>query len=373
MKVMILMPLAEQRGGSEMTFWDLLQQGRNSDIEWLVIFGQDGSLVKQVRSLGIDARVIPGGRVRQLHRLVATAINIAFIAKREKVDAIVSWMWLSHLTGGLAGLLASKQTLWYQQEIPDPKNLLKRLVNVMPACGVVTITKAIQTAQSAINPQRPVHLVYPGVALDRFNTSILPSPMAAREKLGLPLHVPLIGIVGRLQRWKGMHVLVQAMPKILQKYPDAHCVLIGGKHDLEPDYEEFLLSEITALGLQEKIIMTGLQRNIPEWVQAMDIFVHASDQEPFGIVIIEAMALGKPVIAGNAGGPTEIITDGVNGLLTPYGNSEALAIAILHYLNEPDFAQKVGLAAQKRALDFSTQQYAQNFINVIRSVSATVS
>ncbi|BAY17996.1 group 1 glycosyl transferase [Anabaenopsis circularis NIES-21] len=373
MKVIILMPLAEQRGGSEMTFWDLLQQGRNRGIEWLVIFGEDGSLVKQVRSLGIDARVVPGGRVRQLHHLVATAIKIAVIAKRERVDVIISWMWLSHLTGGLAGLLAGKPTLWYQQETPDGKNFLKRLVNLMPARGVITITKAIQAAQSTITPRLPVHLVYPGVALDRFDTSILPTPAQVREKLGLPSQGALIGIVGRLQRWKGMHVLVQAMPKVLQKYPDAHCVLIGGKHDLEPDYEEFLKSEIANLGLQEKIIMPGLQRNIPEWVQAMDVFVHASDKEPFGIVIIEAMALGKPVIAGDAGGPTEIITDGINGLLTPYGDSEALAIAILRYLDEQDFAQNVALAARQRALDFSTQNYAQNFINTLRSLMPSVS
>ena len=57
----------------------------------------------------------------------------------------------------------------------------------------------------------------------------------------------------------------------------------------------------------------------------MDVIVHASDHEPFGIVVIEAMALGKPVVAGDAAGPTEIITDGVNGLLTPYGDAAALA------------------------------------------------
>ncbi len=98
-----------------------------------------------------------------------------------------------------------------------------------------------------------------------------------------------------------MHVLVAAMPQVLQKYPDAHCVIVGGKHDLEAEYEEFVKQQILDLGLSDGLIMAGLQRNVPEWVQAMDIFVHASDQEPFGIVIIEAMALGKPVIAGDAG------------------------------------------------------------------------
>jgi glycosyltransferase involved in cell wall biosynthesis len=118
--------------------------------------------------------------------------------------------------------------------------------------------------------------------------------------------------------------------------------------------------------------MAGLQRNVPEWVQAMDVFVHASDQEPFGIVIIEAMALGKPVIAGNAGGPTEIITDGVNGLLTAYDDAEALTEAILRYLDDQEFAQSAGIAARQRALQFSTQRYAQNFINTIGSIMPNI-
>ena len=149
-------------------------------------------------------------------------------------------------------------------------------------------------------------------------------------------------------------------------------MLFRSKHDLEADYEEFLNQQITDLELGDRIIMAGLQRNVPEWVQAMDIFVHASDQEPFGIVIIEAMALGKPVIAGNAGGPTEIITDGVNGLLTAYDDVEALTKAILRYLDHQEFAQSAGIAARQRALQFSTQRYAQNFINTISSIMPNV-
>jgi len=373
MKVIIVMPLAEQRGGGEMMLWDLVQQGRNAGVEWLVIFLEDGPMVEQVKSLGIDARVVESGRLRQIHRFIGAVFQIAAIARREGADIIVNWMWITHISGGLAAMLAGLPAVWYQLEVPSDKTWLVRIATLIPARAIITLSQDGKQAQAEIWPHRPTPLVYPGVALDRFEPNTLPSPEEARRKLGLPLHVPLIGIVGRLQRWKGMHVLVQAMPKILQKYPDAHCVVVGGKHDFEPDYEDFLKVEIAALGLKEQVIMAGLQRNIPEWVQAMDVFVHASDKEPFGIVIIEAMALGKPVIAGNAGGPTEIITDGMNGLLTPYGNAEKLAIAILRYLDEQEFAQSAGVAARQRALDFSTQNYAQNFINAIRSAMPSIS
>ncbi|MGI8504913.1 MAG: glycosyltransferase, partial [Hassallia sp.] len=120
--------------------------------------------------------------------------------------------------------------------------------------------------------------------------------------------------------------------------------------------------------------LAALLAGIPAlWMQAMDVFVHASDNEPFGLVVIEAIALGKPVIAGNAGRPTEIITHGVNGLLTPYGDFDALAIAILRYLDDQEFARNAAVAARQRALDFSTQRYAQNFINAVRCAVSNVS
>jgi glycosyltransferase involved in cell wall biosynthesis len=122
-----------------------------------------------------------------------------------------------------------------------------------------------------------------------------------------------------------MHVLVDAAPALLAAHPDAHVVIVGGRHEMEARYEADLFAQIDRLGLKERVIMAGFQTNVPEWMQAMDIIVHASDNEPFGIVVIEAMALGKPVVAGNAAGPTEIITEGVDGILTPYGDAQRLA------------------------------------------------
>lgn len=372
MKVIAIMPLAEQRGGGEMMFLDLMQQGRQAGIEWLAIFLEEGPMVEQVRALGIDTRVIVSGRLRQVPCFISAVFQIAMVARRERADAIANWMWITHLYGGLAAIASGLPAVWYQLEVPNANSWLVRLATLLPARAIITLSKDGQQEQAKIWPYRPTPLVYPGVALDRFEPAILPSPIEARIKLGLPVQGPLIGIVGRLQRWKGMHTLIEAMPQVLQRYPDAHCVVVGGKHDLEAEYEDFLKTQIADLGLSDRVSMVGLQRNVPEWMQAMDIVVHASDNEPFGIVIIEAMALGKPVIAGNAGGPTEIITDGVNGLLTPYNDADALAIAVLRYLENPEFAHNMGIAARQRALDFSTQRYAQNFVNVVRAAVSYV-
>ncbi len=369
LRIAIIMPLAEQRGGGELMLLDLMQHGRDAGVTWLVIFMEDGPMRTQIEGYGVETRLVPSGRLREPHKFVGAIREIAQIARSWQASALLGWMGKSNLYGGPASALAGIPCFWYQLSVPVDKNWIDRIANALPTRAVLTLSKAAQVAQSEFWPRRPVSLVYPGVGLDRFDPSRLPAPVEVRERLALPEPYrvgPLIGIVGRLQRWKGMHVLIDAMPSILAQQPDAHALIVGGKHDMEPDYEPFLQERIRTLGLEERVLMTGLQRNVPEWMQAMDVVIHASDNEPFGIVVIEAMALGKPVVAGAEGGPQEIITEGKDGLLAPYGDAAQLSAAILRYLNTPDFADQTGAAARLKALTFSTENYAHNCIQALR-------
>ena len=98
-----------------------------------------------------------------------------------------------------------------------------------------------------------------------------------------------------------MHVFIDAMAQVHQVRPEARAVIVGGPHETEPRYADELRARVLALGLDGVLSFAGFRSNAAEWMQAMDVFVHASDREPFGIVVIEAMALGKPVIAGDCG------------------------------------------------------------------------
>ena len=372
LKVAIIMPLAEQKGGGEKRLWDLMLEGRNYGIEWLLIFQEDGPLATQIHQLGVDVRVVPCGRLSRPHHFISALVKILALVRNERPDIILSWMWKAHFYGSPVALINGIPCLWSQLEVPDDL-LLKRIAALLPASGVFINSKSGRATLEKLCPRQPIKLVYPGVSLNQFNCSTLPPPSEARRKLGLPLEDPIIGIVGRLQRWKGMHVLVEAISQVRERYPDIHCLIVGGKHNLEPNYASYLEEKITLLELENQVILADHQENIPEWMQAMDIFVHASDNEPFGIVIVEAMALGKPVVATDTGGPTDIISDRVNGLLTPYGNSEKLVNAILRYLDEPEFANSISLAAKKRAENFSTQHYVDNFIGGIFDFISKVS
>jgi glycosyltransferase involved in cell wall biosynthesis len=126
---------------------------------------------------------------------------------------------------------------------------------------------------------------------------------------------------------------------------------------------------VRSAGLAPAVTFAGFQEDVPRWMQAMDIIVHAADREPFGIVVVEAMALGKPVVAGAAGGPAEVITPGVDGQLAPYADAAAIARCIGRFIDDTDFAARCGAAARRRAQDFSAQRFAAEVSHAVRGLA----
>ena len=368
--VLIVMPLAEQRGGGELMLRQLVENGRGRGVEWVVVFLHDGPMVGEFRRFGLKVVAIEAGRMRDPHRAIAAIAQIARVARRERATLVLGWMEKGQVYGGPAAVLARRPAVWFQLGTPRQRSWLASLATALPTRGVITVSRTGALAQAAMRPSRPQRMVYPGAELDRFDGALLPLPAELRARLGLPADGPLVGIVGRLQRWKGIHVLVDAMALLRHSHPDAHCVVVGGAHDLEPRYGGEVQRQVARLGLERHVTLAGFQTNVHDWMQAMDVVVHASDREPFGIVVIEAMALGKPVVAGSAGGPREIVTDGVDGLLADYGDAPALAAALRRYLDDPQFASAVGAAARRRAADFSAPRYAQNVITALRELCA---
>jgi glycosyltransferase involved in cell wall biosynthesis len=367
-KAIIVMPLAEMRGGAELALIQLTRHARILGVEWVVVFLEDGPMVDQIRDFGVKCIVMPAGRLRQFHRYLATVGKLLALIRSERPDAIVGWMGHAQLYGGLAGKLSRVPSMWFQLDTPNNYDPLNKIAMKLTDLGVITNSTRCYGLQKQYFPNTPVRLVYHGFDADRYDPKVLPTPGEARQQLGLPSDIPIIGLVGRLQRWKGIHTLIDCMPKVLSKYPKALCVIVGGRHDVEPQYEDFLHRLISNLSINENVLMAGLQRNVQIWMSAMDIIVHASDHEPFGIVVLEAMALGKPIVAGSEGGPKEIVTNGKNGVLTDYEDSDSLADAVINYLDNPEFAAKLGKEAQIRALDFTDLTYAVKFTAAVQDL-----
>jgi glycosyltransferase involved in cell wall biosynthesis len=232
---------------------------------------------------------------------------------------------------------------------------------VLPARSIVTVSRTVDDAQRELRPRRPTTVIYPAVDTARFDARRIGEQGIVRRRLGLPEKAPIFGSVGRLDRWKGFHILLDAVPGVLERHPQATLVLVGGRHELDPAYADDLHDQAAGLGQNGRVRLVDQQPNPEEWMHAMDVFVHTSDNEPFGMVVIEAMALGKPVIASTAGGPTEVITPGVDGVLSPYGDHTALSSAIAGLLDDGDLRRRAGNAARRRAQDFSVEIFARQF------------
>jgi len=369
--VALLMPLARQRGGAEQLLRALLRCGRSAKgVSWQVAFLEDGPLRAEFDALGVPTTVVAAGRLRQGGRYAATVARLARLFRRERIDVALSWMVKAHLYAGPAAWLAEVPALWYQHGIPQSAGWMDRLATLIPARGVVACSEAAARVQRRRWPVRPVRTVHPCVELDRFDPERLPPPAEARRRLGLPEAGPLVGIVGRMQRWKGIHVFVEAMARVRRAHPDVHGVVVGGRHELEADYADAIEAQVAQRGLERGVTLAGFQGNVPLWVQAMDVVVHASDREPFGMVIPEAMALGKPVVAGASGGPREIITEGKDGLLAPYGDAGTLARAVSGLLRAPARADALGQAARRRAQAFSPPRFAERLTAAIRGLAS---
>ena len=171
----------------------------------------------------------------------------------------------------------------------------------------------------------------------------------------------MVSNVGRLDWWKGHDYFLQAMAEVIQAQPSVKALIVG-----EPDsarrnqaYYQRLQKLVTELELSEHVIFTGFRADIPRIMAASDIVVHsASEPEPFGRVVVEAMLTGRPVIATAAGGVLDIIEDQVTGLLVPPKNAALMAQAVQQILQNPEQAKMMGQRAQQNARErFSVKQH----------------
>jgi glycosyltransferase involved in cell wall biosynthesis len=135
--------------------------------------------------------------------------------------------------------------------------------------------------------------------------------------------------------------------------------VIGAPVPHEPGYKGELLALRDELGLTERVAFGEFRLDVPTVMSALDVLVLASiSPEPFGRVLIEAMAAGKPVVATDAGAAREVVVDGVQGLLVPPKDAQALAQAVIHILTHPDLARSMGQEGRTRVEQrFGTRQY----------------
>lgn len=349
MRVAITVPWGERLGGAETMLWTFLRHHDRTRVEPLVVFLQSGPHVHEVEKLCVRSLVLEAGRLRQAWRVARTAHSFARLLKRERCELVLNWSPKTHLYGGPGASLAGMggRTLWWQHGVPEGA-WLDRLATALPAAAVGCSSRAGATAQARLWPHRRSFVVHPGIDAPR------PAPAgelaALRASLGLPAEAFVLGVAGRLQPWKRQHLFIEAIAGLRRRGRSVHGLVVGGDaYRLSPDYAASLPRLAAKLGVAEHVTFTGQVADATRYMELMDVIVNPSQMEPFGIVLVEAMAIGKPAVAFAAAGPLEIVQPGVSGLLVrEEGGTRGLVTALDRLLDDPDLCRRLGVGARRR-------------------------
>jgi len=201
-----------------------------------------------------------------------------------------------------------------------------------------------------IDSEDKFNVIHSGVDLDRFRELSPEEKQKFKGKLGIPENSLIVGTVGRLVAVKGPEYLVRAARYIISEFPNTFFLFAG-----DGDLKQKLRKRAVELGIQNNIIFLGWRSDVAKILSVYDVFILPSLNEGMGRVLVEAMALGKPLVASDVGGIPDLVTHGENGFLVPPKNSKELAKYIQILLEDIKQREKMGLAGKEMVVNFSDE------------------
>jgi glycosyltransferase involved in cell wall biosynthesis len=190
-----------------------------------------------------------------------------------------------------------------------------------------------------------IHRIHNAVDAVHFDPDRSPAERSdIRNRFRIPQTAPVVGIAARMTAWKGQRELIGAAASLRGKYPDLHVLILGAD---VPDCRADYMKRAQEGGIADRVHFAGHQKDVRPFLQEIDVFVHPSYGEPFGLSIVEAMAMRKPVVACNSGGVPEIITDGKDGVLVEERSVEAVASAMSTLLDNAESRRRMGENARE--------------------------
>jgi glycosyltransferase involved in cell wall biosynthesis len=354
------------------------------EVDAHVILAEPGPLVERLRAAGVSVEVLPmRERTRNLRKdrvrpralpitaLIDTTTYTFRLARRlrsMRPDLVHTNTLKAGIYGSIAARLARVPVVWHVRDRIAPDYLsrpavlaIRGLIATLPA-GVIANSEA--TRATLWRTRADTRVVY----------SLVSDPVSWR-----PLHYDharrdhfVVGMVGRIAPWKGQHVFLEAFAKAFGSGTELATIVGDAMFGAaEVRYADELRELAATLAIAERVEFRGFQEDVWAELDLMDILVHASvTPEPFGQVIVEAMLAGVPVIAVAGGGPSEIVTDGVDGLLYPAGDADALAQTMERLRNDPDLRVRLSAAGRIRAERFSPQAAAASVMALYERVLA---
>lgn len=340
-------------GGAEAVILNLIKFRMDLDIRHTVAIVADSPepLAGLLNEIAIEWEWIPRGRMRHPHSVIRVCWQLRSLVKKMRANVVLANMAQPYLYAYWALTGTPIPVALYQMMVPTEKfwhnNVLDILVGICRPVLTFAASRTIAARLVAFGFPN-VQPVYHGTPIPSSTDSDRDEMEQCLETMGIGTSDPLILMCGRLQRWKGQHLLIEAFPAVLRKQPNAHLVFLGSAmFGIEQEYEKSLHAQVDALGLQKRVHFGGHQK-VPSWLKRSTMVVHASTSaDAFPNVCIEAMAAGRPLITNTSSGTAEILIHGVNAMVIKPNDVDMLSSVINRLLEEPWLARLLGTAGQQ--------------------------
>ncbi len=278
------------------------------------------------------------------------AASIARIVRERQASAIYAHGLASALYAWRAAVFGRAALVWHVHEMPDARARMRPFVTFAAAAAreIVCVSRACAVRVQRLGaPAARCSVVYNAPPLELEGAA--DGPLAQGSGDGSPLLVS----VGALTPAKGHAVLIEAMAVIVPRFPGTVAAIVGEPLlDEDVHHEQRLREQVRALGLGDHVRFLGFRSDVAEILRRATVVVHPSIcEETFGLVPLEAMALGRPVVASRSGGIPEVISDGQTGVLVTPRDATELARAVCELLGDPARRERMGAAGRRRASD----------------------
>jgi D-inositol-3-phosphate glycosyltransferase len=361
-------------GGLELSTLRLARTMKDKGAFAMVVVPPDSSLHQKAREWGIEsAAFAPSWMYGDLF----AAKRLAAVFRNQRINLVMLMQSHDiHLTSLAARFLPKTDLVFYQQM--DSRHNKRDFLHSWVFSKVslwIALTQRMKENVLAFTrmPAEKVKVVPLGTDLERFDPARY-SKKESRLFFGLPEEKRVFGVLGRIDSGKGQEIIIQAMPDLVKRHPEILLVIAGEETAGERGHKKHLEKLCRTLGLESYVRFIPFTEEVPRFMSALDILVLPSFGETFGLVLIEAMAMEKPVIATNAGGVPEIITDGRTGLLIEPRNINAVGSALEKLLGDEALCRSLGTSARAEALQrFSISRCVDMLLDLFDNITGQVS
>lgn len=359
-KILAISENGDLIGGGELSFIDLAAWLGKSGYSVFALVPSSGEVEKRLAAKGIRTETfhLPKMRPWYIFAVVRALTGGMELCRRNNIDIIYANGTRACLYWGCIGRILGIPVVWHCR-IATREPVRDFILCHLCSC---VVANSMATANRFRCRKEKIRLVYNGLDIEW-----LRNPLDARPA-GVPPDADIILVLARVSRWKRHDLALRAFERIAAGDKHVHIYFVGDADRDDPGWRESLVRSGFMSVFFDRIHWIDAVDDIRPWLGVATVLLLPSDNEPFGRVIVESMAYGVPVVATSSGGVPEIVTDGVNGLLVPPGDADAMAESIRRVLKDPELRRRLIDAGQKRADDFSMEALVRNMTAVFNSL-----